>query len=77
MECKKKLQQDLRKNDFSPELKEELQKEIDRIDQTYNELNNFSTDEKSKVTKIWRKINHFLFRGNPNLLQKLFKTNRV
>lgn len=77
MECKKKLQQDLRKNDFSPELKEELQKEIDRIDQTYNELKNFSTDEKSKVTKIWRKINHFLFRGNPNLLQKLFKTNRV
>lgn len=77
MECKKKLVQDLKRNDFSPELKEELQKEIDKIDTLYKTLINFSPNEKSKITKIWRKINHFIFRGNPMILQKLFKTNRV
>lgn len=77
IECKKKLIQDLKRSDFTPELKEELQNEIDKIDSMYKELKTFSGEEKFKITKLWRKINHFLFRGSPMLLQKLFKTNRV
>lgn len=76
-ECKKKLLNDLKTNDFQPELKEELLNEINKIDDMYKQITHFSENEKYKITKIWRKINHFLFRGDPALFHKLFKTNRV
>ena len=77
IECKKNLQHDLKTNDFSPELKEELEKEIDKIDESMKSLKRLDKNEKITITKLWRKVNATVFRGSPLILQKLFKTNKV
>lgn len=76
-ECEKKLRKDLRKGDYPPELKEELEKEIERIHQTYKVIVNMPSEEHSKITRFWRRVNHIIFRGAPNLFAKLFKSNKV
>lgn len=76
-ECLKKLKNDLKSSDFSPELKEELEDEIKRIDDQYKRIVNMTDEEKGIFTKVWRKINAVIFRGSPNLIAKLFKTNKV
>ena len=76
-ECEKKLRKDLRKGDYPPELKEELEKEIERIHQSYKVIVNMPSEEHSKITRFWRRVNHIIFRGAPNLFAKLFKSNKV
>lgn len=74
--CINKLKADLKKNDFPPELREELINEINRISAQYKQLISFDEHERYKLTKIWRKINHYLFGGIPHIYRFL-KKHRV
>ena len=74
--CLKKLKADLKENDFPPELREELVNEINRISKQYKKLRTFDENERFKLTKVWRKINHYLFGGIPGLY-KFFKRHQV
>lgn len=74
--CLNKLKADLKKNDFPPELREELVNEINRISAQYKQLISFDENERYKLTKTWRKINHYLFGGIPHIY-KIFKKHRV
>ena len=62
-----KLKKDLKKNDFPPELREELVNEINRITKQYKQLRTFDEHERFKLTKTWRKISNFLFGGIPGI----------
>lgn len=77
MECKRKLMDDLKKNDFPPELKQELLNEIESLNKKYKELRSFSESERMVLCTIWRKINGIIFRGRPAIFHRLFKSNKV
>lgn len=77
LECKKKLKIDLKKNDFSPELKEELEKEIENVDNMIKQMKKLSMSERMTITRLWRKVTATVFRGSPAIFHRLFKTNRV
>lgn len=75
-ECLKKLKHDLKTNDFNPELKEELEKEIESMNAMYKEFFKFKPNERLVITKIARRICSIVFRNAPNI-QKLFPTHKV
>ena len=77
IECKRKLEADLKSNDFPPELKEELQKEIDALTQRYKDMKKLSNNDRMVLCTIWRKINAFIFRSRPTLFHNIFKSNKV
>lgn len=74
--CIKKLKADLKKEDFPPELKEELQNEINKLEDRYRKLITATPDDKLRITKIWRRVCNFLFNGANNFY-KFFKRNQV
>ena len=76
-EALKKLKNDLKTGDFSPELKEELENEIKRIQEQLDIIVSMPNEERRGITRLWRKINAVIFRHSPNLISKLFKTNKV
>lgn len=76
-EALKKLKKDLKKGDFSPELKEELENEIKSIQDQLKIIVRIPEEEHRGITRLWRKINAVVFRNSPNLISKLFKTNKV
>ena len=71
-----KLKKDLKKNDFPPELREELVNEINRITRQHKRLRKFDENERFKLTKVWRKVSHFLFGGIPGI-SKLLPRHQV
>ena len=71
-----KLKKDLKKNDFPPELREELVNEINRISRQHKQLRKFDENERFKLTKVWRKVSHFLFGGIPGI-SKLLPRHQV
>lgn len=75
-ECIEKLKWDLKHNDFSPELKEELVEEINKMTAQYKAYTQLEKDDQLKITKMYRKVIAVLFHGKPNI-QKFFKRNKV
>lgn len=75
-ECIEKLKWDLDHNDFQPELRAELIKEIETLTEQYKKFYTFEPQERFKVTKIARKVANVICGGRPNLI-KLFKRNKV
>lgn len=75
-ECIEKLKWDLAHNDFQPELREELLKEIETLTEQYKKFYTFEPHERYKITKFARKIANFICGGRPNLI-RLFKRNKV
>lgn len=75
-ECIKKLRRDLKNEDFPPELKNELEHEISKIEARYQELMTATPNDKLRITKLWRKVCDLFF-GGANNLYKFFKPNNV
>lgn len=72
----KKLESDIKASDFPPELEEEIQNELVKVKDRYQELLTVSENGDDKIVKTWRKICSVIFGGAPNIA-KIFKPNRV
>lgn len=75
-ECIEKLEWDLAHNEFPPELKEELKREITSLTKQYKAFHTMDPDEKIRITKIWRIVVVRLFGGRPNLI-RFFSRHKV
>lgn len=71
-----KLENDLRTGDYPPELKPELEREINKLKARYYELLTMDPEERNALTIRWRNLNEKLFGGIPNFT-KHFKTDKV
>lgn len=72
----KKLKADLITSDYPPELKDELKKEIAKLEEYYQTLLYATPDEQQKITKSWRRFCDTFFDGGFNFFKHL-KPNRV
>lgn len=72
----KKLKKDLATSDYPPELKDELKKEILKLEEYYETLLYASRDDKNKITKRWRRFCDTFFDGGFNFFKHL-KSNQV
>ena len=75
-ECIKKLRNDLKTGDYPKGMKEDIEDEINRLEQTYNVLITSTPDDKEKITKAWRRLCDKLFGGAFNVA-KWFKPNQM
>ena len=75
-ESLKKLKNDLKTCDYPPGMKEELEKEIARVETYYKTLLNATEGEKKTMNMRWRKFCDKFFGGSLSI-SRLFKQNKV
>ena len=72
----KKIENDLKSGNYPPECKQEMLKEIEKLNQLYNRIISMDQEKKNKFTSMVRRFFDKVFDGIPNL-QKLFPKNQV
>ena len=75
-DCIIKLKSDLKKSDFPPEMKESLEKEIQRLEEFYQQLIATSPDKHDVIQKTFRRLYEKLFGGRLSI-GKFFKRNQI
>ena len=71
-----KLERDLKSGDFPPEMKSDLEKELEKLKQIYKNLLTYNKDEWNYISVTYRKVVDFLFKGT-NLYHRLFPKNQA
>ena len=67
-----KLKRDLKKGDYPPEMKRDLEKEIERMEKTYNTVNDVSYGDKNvQIKKTWYTILDTVTRGHSDVRELL------
>lgn len=71
-----KLERDLKQGDFPPNMKVDLEKELQRLKDLQKQILTYNKDEWNYVTVTYRRIMQFLFKGT-NIFHKLFPRNQA
>ena len=71
-----KLERDLKRGDFPPNMKADLEKELERLKDLQKQILTYNKDEWNYVTVTYRRIMQFLFKGT-NIFHKLFPRNQA
>lgn len=74
-DCIKKVKSDIVNNDFPPELRDDLYKELKRLEDQYQEYLTCSPEQKNRILVLWRRILD-KFGGSFNFAA-LFKRNQA